>query len=1281
MKFHIGLKIGIILIATGLISTLLLTQKTFAYVFENNDTLSAAIFPELRADVTNRTTRKDLLGNTFFIQEKAANYEVAKISPSGTILWGTLLSIAKEPVTQYSMESFIPDNLGGLYVVCNRSVLDGSVGYAVLNLHVRHYDANRTLDLVETNVLDTLFSHRLVKGVADENGRLKIIYRQFNFGDAISGAMPHPMELKVITVDLDGGLQDSIYDQENNPVESENCTNNTGTAVTVDFDIPIYSWTSCWNWCQDNMTTANPLCQYNADGLRNCWINAAPAGDINNCTWAPYANQYPTYAGVLGEESLQPVAGATILTYPNTGAIVSVIDSKYNAGTFYFAYRISAAGYSETYVQGVNAAGALVFSDNGILIRDHIATGASTSVKFTDFGWFATETVDTNADDIYDTYYYRKFIWSGAEQWDVAKSTIVEYFPANGELVGYSVLSGTSSYLVYEQWDYDFSATFAPYTVRKIDEDGNLLFQTTWESMPTTLSLTSGVTDDHGGVMFWGTNISGLGTQLVWLKNDNIINYGTNDFVLSESDSTESIPYNICSSDGGDGFFCLVRSGGREYVRTFDTAYQTDAVSGIDVRNSGGVSVIPGSDIGIGAAFPSYQDVLTMYSGSTPLSEFSATVSADRDWTAVSGGVDVPLGKSFVSGLIGSTGVAATHTLYVPQIAGKENVRVVVCPSATSLTEVSQSCASGYAVWAGGANLTATNIGGTNFWKLAQLTGTGAESSTVNSLVMDVNLTDTYVDSYVQVTIRALDAEGNVDTSYRGRIDISSSVPIDGLPTEYLFTEADNGERVFPGVIFTQAGTYSFHVEDSVDALLTVNSPQILVRNRTIVPVILPPGGGGGEEEEDDVETGIEITDVSSIITAENKIMVCWNTDVESKGAVAYSSPSEAERTVAESDFSNERHCVELVEWTEDVDYAFTITAENREGDTDDYVGSIRFSKTDTGTDKPPINGDDNGNGDTDGATAPIVKAVAEILNASVGPAIALGFGFLINGIPLTAVIISWWFNFLVFIGVRKKGKPYAVVYDSVTKEPLSQAIVRIFNEENALVRTEVTNVYGIFSTSLPKGKYRFVVSRSGYKFPSAIVRNTEDGEFLRVNRGEYVEFDGEPEIIISLPVDLVENRFGVIVRAFARNQILVILRALQLLAFLIAFGYSLNVFVNDQLVLNAVFLLLYVPSFVVLIYGSRYNLKLGVLKDEKGKKLAGVMLGVKETDFERVVARRVTDKDGLYRLILHQGTYALASLDERYIGKESGGHIVPEIKAEKAPFVYAENIQVKKNM
>jgi len=73
------------------------------------------------------------------------------------------------------------------------------------------------------------------------------------------------------------------------------CSNHGGIAKTVPYNIAKEDWESCLAWCDTQMSAKLPLCQYNADGLRNCWVNYPPggvSGDVKMCNWIPGGPPY-----------------------------------------------------------------------------------------------------------------------------------------------------------------------------------------------------------------------------------------------------------------------------------------------------------------------------------------------------------------------------------------------------------------------------------------------------------------------------------------------------------------------------------------------------------------------------------------------------------------------------------------------------------------------------------------------------------------------------------------------------------------------------------------------------------------------------------------------------------------------------------------------------------------------------------------------------------------------------------------------------------------------------
>jgi hypothetical protein len=71
------------------------------------------------------------------------------------------------------------------------------------------------------------------------------------------------------------------------------------------------------------------------------------------------------------------------------------------------------------------------------------------------------------------------------------------------------------------------------------------------------------------------------------------------------------------------------------------------------------------------------------------------------------------------------------------------------------------------------------------------------------------------------ITVTALDSSNHPVTNYTGRVHFSSSDPAAGLPADYTFTTADQGQHTFPGVVLKTGGNQTVKAGDTFYASLT----------------------------------------------------------------------------------------------------------------------------------------------------------------------------------------------------------------------------------------------------------------------------------------------------------------------------------------------------------------------------------------------------------------------------------------------------------------------------
>jgi hypothetical protein len=247
--------------------------------------------------------------------------------------------------------------------------------------------------------------------------------------------------------------------------------------------------------------------------------------------------------------------------------------------------------------------------------------------------------------------------------------------------------------------------------------------------------------------------------------------------------------------------------------------------------------------------------------------------------------------------------------------------------------------------------------------------------------------------------------------------------------------------------------------------------------------------------------------------------------------------------------------------------------------------------------------------------------------------------------------LLQLFLNLLSLLGFRKGAKPVGYVYDSVSKAPIAQAIIRIYDEEEHMVWTDVTDGNGYFTARLKSGRYRLEVRASRYEFPSKVVFGKDDAPITNVYHGEVFEVGENREINFSIPLDpLEESQLRVRLEAFwTRTKFIVHL--LHILLFLVGLTLAFYTYYSNPTSLSLIVLLLFVPTFFLVLRNIFFSRDIyGVVKDTQGNRVEGVAVGLREAEFDKIVAKRVTDSMGRYRFFVGEGRYYIEILDRNYV-------------------------------
>ncbi len=294
---------------------------------------------------------------------------------------------------------------------------------------------------------------------------------------------------------------------------------------------------------------------------------------------------------------------------------------------------------------------------------------------------------------------------------------------------------------------------------------------------------------------------------------------------------------------------------------------------------------------------------------------------------------------------------------------------------------------------------------------------------------------------------------------------------------------------------------------------------------------------------------------------------------------------------------------------------------------------------------------------------------------------LTIGFGLLVAMLGyLPYYFLQLFLSILSLLGFRKKGNVTGYVYNSLTKEPINQAIVRVYNEVHELVWTSVTDSHGYFrTTELEDAEYYIKVTARNFTFPSKIVFGKTDFPLDNVYHGDPFLTREEKIPNFSIPMDQEDLSKSRKRRAilFARTKIL--WRILHIILFV--FGLTLSIFVlfTIQAWWNYLIVALYIPALVSIVYSffdkkERY----GVVRDTDKKEVEGAIIGLTEKEFDKLISKRVTDNLGRYKFIVNKGVYGLSILNSDMKIVEEEKHSNLEIEKEGGE-ILAPNIIVKR--
>ncbi len=320
---------------------------------------------------------------------------------------------------------------------------------------------------------------------------------------------------------------------------------------------------------------------------------------------------------------------------------------------------------------------------------------------------------------------------------------------------------------------------------------------------------------------------------------------------------------------------------------------------------------------------------------------------------------------------------------------------------------------------------------------------------------------------------------------------------------------------------------------------------------------------------------------------------------------------------------------------------------------------------------------------------APTVSAVTVAAVAASGAASSA------TAVPLfnMAVLLFTQPSYLL----TRRRKSWGTVYDSLSKEPVSLAIIRLYeiisqaNEQNKtkkLIQTRVTSADGrYFFLVKPYTNYQIEVVCNGYKFPSHILKaGVQETIYTDVYYGEVFNSNDNTIINPNLPLDSQEGKVSLVgfnkkiktifadLEQFLKAPInakekeyrrikkeALTKKALRFLAYLAPILGFINLLISPNKWTSLLFILQLLMLLVFRYFIEKilpYKQHLGRVFDiDTNKNIGQSLIYLFEPQFGKLIQTQIADNDGLYGFLIGNQKY--------YLVAEKPGYVFPQDKME----------------
>ncbi len=262
-----------------------------------------------------------------------------------------------------------------------------------------------------------------------------------------------------------------------------------------------------------------------------------------------------------------------------------------------------------------------------------------------------------------------------------------------------------------------------------------------------------------------------------------------------------------------------------------------------------------------------------------------------------------------------------------------------------------------------------------------------------------------------------------------------------------------------------------------------------------------------------------------------------------------------------------------------------------------------------------------------------------------------LAFSTAVFSSPLTfseifLIPIRLWSLLMAALGLKKRNRPWGIVYDSITKQPLDPAYVVLLDLAGNEVATSITDIDGRYGFLVPAGQYTLIAHKTNYEFPSRKLAGHESDELYADLYESGVITIAEGGVITkNIPMDPLNFDWNEFAKRdqklmkFYSSRDIWITRFTNILFY---FGFTLTTL---ALIVTPETYNIVTFSVYVVLFALKHTIlrprPFGRLTHKgSGIPLSFAIIRVYAADINREVTKKVADKTGKYYCLIPNGKY-----------------------------------------